>query len=83
MSVRHIHWSPAPCPGCAEEDTLERIAEAVKAEREACAKRAGDYLRKVFDQPTLATEVEAAVRREPEALAVLARFAAIRARGDK
>lgn len=44
------------------DDADALMKERVEAERSRCAKAAGDYLRDMFDQPTLAAEVERAVR---------------------
>lgn len=50
------------CPDC----------EALRARvLEEAAKVAGDYLRLVFDQPTMAREVELAVQGNKEAVALL------------
>lgn len=51
------------CSVCGELNPLAARDLAVAArEREACARAAGKHLRNVFDQPTMAAEVEAVIR---------------------
>jgi hypothetical protein len=84
MSVRHIHWSPAPCPGCAEEDTLERIAEAVRAERETWQPvvDALASIKKTLDHPPGVDFAEVCRRNVKAWKAAHDALAAIRARGQ-
>lgn len=43
-------------------EALAETRSLVLAERESCAEAAGNCLRRTFDQPTMAAEVEAAIR---------------------